>query len=77
MIVELSNNIDILLELYALINNAGVMTIADYEVQPPQIFEHTVNVNLLGPMRMVSAFLPELRKYAAEVRTRQCFEDFL
>ncbi|XP_022123600.2 D-beta-hydroxybutyrate dehydrogenase, mitochondrial [Pieris rapae] len=53
-------------KLYALINNAGVMTIADYEVQPPQIFENTINVNLMGPMRMVSTFLPELRKNASE-----------
>ncbi|CAK1547227.1 unnamed protein product [Leptosia nina] len=53
-------------KLYALVNNAGVMTIADYEVQPPEIFEKTINVNLLGPMRMVSAFLPELRKTASQ-----------
>ncbi|XP_068631768.1 retinol dehydrogenase 7 [Battus philenor] len=50
--------------LYAVVNNAGVMTIGDYEWQTPKIIENTVNVNLLGPMRVVSSFLPELRKSA-------------
>ncbi|CAH2106346.1 unnamed protein product [Euphydryas editha] len=48
-------------KLYAVINNAGVMTIGDYEWQTPQIIENTININLLGPMRVVSAFLPDLR----------------
>ncbi|KPI92986.1 D-beta-hydroxybutyrate dehydrogenase, mitochondrial [Papilio xuthus] len=51
-------------ELYAVVNNAGVMTIGDYEWQTPKIIENTINVNLLGAMRVVSAFLPELRKTA-------------
>ncbi|XP_023941391.2 D-beta-hydroxybutyrate dehydrogenase, mitochondrial isoform X2 [Bicyclus anynana] len=49
-------------KLYAVINNAGVMTIANYEWHTPQIIENTINVNLLGAMRVVSSFLPELRK---------------
>ncbi|XP_047529667.1 D-beta-hydroxybutyrate dehydrogenase, mitochondrial [Vanessa atalanta] len=51
-------------KLYAVINNAGVMTIGDYEWHTPQIIENTINVNLLGAMRVVSAFLPDLRKSA-------------
>ncbi|XP_045497291.1 D-beta-hydroxybutyrate dehydrogenase, mitochondrial [Colias croceus] len=53
-------------KLYALVNNAGVMTIADYEIQTPHIIENTINVNLLGSMRMASAFLPDLRRTATE-----------
>ncbi|XP_050346469.1 retinol dehydrogenase 7 [Nymphalis io] len=51
-------------KLYAVINNAGVMTIGDYEWHTPQIIENTINVNLLGAMTVVSAFLPDLRKSA-------------
>ncbi|XP_063618391.1 D-beta-hydroxybutyrate dehydrogenase, mitochondrial [Cydia splendana] len=47
--------------LYAVVNNAGVMTIGDYEWQTPTMIENAVNVNLLGAMRVVSAFLPQLR----------------
>ncbi|CAK1596226.1 unnamed protein product [Parnassius mnemosyne] len=53
-------------KLYAVVNNAGVMTIGDYEWQTPKIIENTINVNLLGSMRIVSSFLPELRKSAAD-----------
>ncbi|XP_050684089.1 D-beta-hydroxybutyrate dehydrogenase, mitochondrial [Leptidea sinapis] len=53
-------------KLYALVNNAGVMTIADFEVQTPKIIEETININLLGPMQMASVFLPELRRNAIE-----------
>lgn len=44
------------------------MTIGDYEWQTTKIIENTINVNLLGAMRIVSAFLPELRKSAENVR---------
>lgn len=54
--------------LYALINNAGIMIIGNYEWQTIQMVEHTINVNLLGAMRVVSAFLPDLRKSAIESR---------
>ncbi|CAG5050403.1 unnamed protein product [Parnassius apollo] len=53
-------------KLYAVVNNAGVMTIGDYEWQTPKIIENTINVNLLGSMRIATAFLPELRKSAAD-----------
>ncbi|CAH2037376.1 unnamed protein product, partial [Iphiclides podalirius] len=52
--------------LYAVVNNAGVMTIGDFEWQTPNIIENTINVNLLGAMRIVSAFLPELRRSVAD-----------
>ncbi|GBP21244.1 D-beta-hydroxybutyrate dehydrogenase, mitochondrial [Eumeta japonica] len=53
-------------KLYAVVNNAGVMTIGDYEWQTPEMIERPIAVNLLGSMRVVSAFLPELRKIAIE-----------
>ncbi|CAB3230011.1 unnamed protein product [Arctia plantaginis] len=53
-------------KLHAIINNSGVMTIGDYEWQTPAIIENTINVNLLGAMRVVSAFLPDLRCSALE-----------
>ncbi|XP_047995252.1 D-beta-hydroxybutyrate dehydrogenase, mitochondrial [Leguminivora glycinivorella] len=48
--------------LYAVVNNAGVMTIGDFEWQTPDMIENAINVNLLGAMRVTSAFLPQLRK---------------
>ncbi|XP_045772359.1 retinol dehydrogenase 7 [Maniola jurtina] len=52
-------------KLYAVVNNAGVMTVGNYEWQTPQMIENMINVNLLGAMRVVSSFLPELRKNGA------------
>lgn len=54
--------------LYAVVNNAGVMTIGDYEWNTPDIIQNTVEVNLLGTMRVISDFLPDLRRNAKEVR---------
>ncbi|XP_075973210.1 SDR family oxidoreductase shroud [Anticarsia gemmatalis] len=53
-------------KLHAVVNNSGVMTIGDYEWQTTAMIENTINVNLLGAMRVVSAFLPDLRKSALE-----------
>lgn len=43
------------------------MTIGDYEWQTPSIIENTINVNLLGAMRVASEFLPDLRRNAVSV----------
>ncbi|CAH0579300.1 unnamed protein product [Chrysodeixis includens] len=53
-------------KLHAIVNNAGVMTIGDYEWQTPTMIENTINVNFMGTMRVVSAFLPDLRRSALE-----------
>lgn len=53
--------------LHTVVNNAGVMTIGDYEWQTPSMIENTVNVNLLGPMRVISTLLPLLRISVIEV----------
>ncbi|XP_026753455.1 D-beta-hydroxybutyrate dehydrogenase, mitochondrial [Galleria mellonella] len=52
--------------LHAIVNNAGVMTVGDYEWQTPKNIENTINVNLLGAMRVVTAFLPDLRRIALD-----------
>lgn len=54
-------------ELHAVVNNAGVMTIGNFEWQTPSMIADTININLLGAMRVTSAFLPSLRKSALEV----------
>ncbi|XP_013199629.1 D-beta-hydroxybutyrate dehydrogenase, mitochondrial [Amyelois transitella] len=53
-------------KLYAVVNNAGIMTIGDYEWQTPDMIESTINVNLMGAMRVVSAFLPDLRRSSGQ-----------
>nr|WJR82371.1 short-chain dehydrogenase/reductase [Spodoptera frugiperda] len=53
-------------KLHAIVNNAGVMTIGDYEWQTASMIENAINVNLLGTMRVTSAFLPDLRQSALE-----------
>ncbi|XP_063825430.1 D-beta-hydroxybutyrate dehydrogenase, mitochondrial [Ostrinia nubilalis] len=58
-------------KLHAIVNNAGVMTIGDYEWQRPSMIEATINVNLLGAMRVVSAFLPDLRRTALQFQGAQ------
>lgn len=51
-----------------LVNNAGVLFDEDRVMRPshvdPMIFEKTLNVNVLGPMRMCDAFLPLMPKGA-------------
>ena len=56
-------------ELHAVVNNAGVMTIGEYEWQTSAMIESAINVNLLGTMRVTKAFLPDLRQSALEVST--------
>ncbi|CAG9786121.1 unnamed protein product [Diatraea saccharalis] len=56
--------------LYAVVNNAGVMMVGDYEWQTSKMIEHTIQVNLLGAMSVVSAFLPDLRREALRSGTK-------
>ncbi|KAJ8728186.1 hypothetical protein PYW08_016571 [Mythimna loreyi] len=53
-------------KLHAIVNNAGVMTIGDYEWQTPAMIESAISINLLGTMRVTAAFLPDLRISALE-----------
>ncbi|XP_043466338.1 estradiol 17-beta-dehydrogenase 2 [Leptopilina heterotoma] len=47
--------------LYALINNAGLMIIGDFEWQTDDQMLQQVNVNVIGTMRITRAILPMLR----------------
>lgn len=51
----------------ALVNNAGMMCIGEYEWQTwPQI-EQQINVNLLGTMRLTKIMLPLIRQHKARI----------
>ncbi|XP_021694992.1 D-beta-hydroxybutyrate dehydrogenase, mitochondrial [Aedes aegypti] len=54
-------------ELFALINNAGVMCFGEFEWQLERHLEQQINVNLLGTMKMTKAFLPLLRQQRGRV----------
>ena len=49
-------------ELWGLVNNAGIMTMGEAEFCTMDIFYRTAEVNQFGPVRMTKAFLPLLRK---------------
>ncbi|XP_049868836.1 D-beta-hydroxybutyrate dehydrogenase, mitochondrial [Pectinophora gossypiella] len=53
-------------KLYALVNNAGIMPTGDFECQTWSMIENVININLLGSMRVTSAFLPDLRRNAID-----------
>jgi uncharacterized oxidoreductase len=47
-------------ELNVLINNAGIMKIEDLQQGGVEVAESTILTNLLGPIRMTAALLPQL-----------------
>ncbi|UYV78739.1 hypothetical protein LAZ67_16002612 [Cordylochernes scorpioides] len=55
------------LELYALVNNAGVCIGGEFEWNTPEHQRFQVEVNLLGTLRCTQAFLPLLRKSKGRV----------
>src|SRR5262245_53385528 len=48
--------------LAGLVNNAGIGVPAPLELQPLADFRHQLEVNLFGPIAMVQAFLPLIRR---------------
>ena len=54
-------------DLNVLINNAGIMVAEDLNAEPfdPAIAEATVATNLLGPIRLTTALLPQLKRQPA------------
>ncbi len=50
--------------LNVLFNNAGVMTPEDIKAGETETAEATIATNLLGPIRLIAAFLPHLQKQA-------------
>ena len=51
-----------LLDLWGVVNNAGVCLFAEAEITTVDAFKKMWEVNCLGHFRMVKAFLPLLRK---------------
>ena len=47
--------------LYALINNAGVCVCGEFDWQTWKHIQAQVNVNILGTLRVIKAFLPLLK----------------
>ncbi|XP_065169213.1 retinol dehydrogenase 7 [Atheta coriaria] len=54
-------------ELWAVINNAGVMVFAEFEWQTDKLMSDQITVNLMGNMRMTKGFAPMLRQYRARL----------
>ncbi|XP_012533987.1 estradiol 17-beta-dehydrogenase 2 [Monomorium pharaonis] len=57
------------LVLRALVNNAGVMTLGEFEWQTQSLVEHQINVNLLGTMRITRELMPILRENRSRIIT--------
>lgn len=49
-------------ELDALIDNAGIAVAAPLEFLPPEELQHQLDVNVIGQLRVLQAFLPALRR---------------
>ncbi|XP_070566031.1 11-beta-hydroxysteroid dehydrogenase type 2-like [Ptychodera flava] len=47
--------------LWGLINNAGMLCLAEFELTPMTLTEKLMQVNCIGPMRVTKAFLPLIR----------------
>ena len=59
--IDLSLYIFSIAGLYALINNAGVCVCGEFDWQTWNHIESQVNVNILGTLRVIKAFLPLLK----------------
>ncbi len=50
-----------------MVNNAGIMSFCDVEVTPIKEWQRLYDVNVLGQVRMIQAFLPLLRRSKGRV----------
>jgi NAD(P)-dependent dehydrogenase (short-subunit alcohol dehydrogenase family) len=50
-------------QLYAVVNNAGIQSVAPVELLKESQFEHLMRTNLWGPIAVTNAFLPLLKQY--------------
>jgi NAD(P)-dependent dehydrogenase (short-subunit alcohol dehydrogenase family) len=50
------------LELWAVVNNAGIATVGNMEWMSLQSIKRVLDVNTFGPFAVTNAFLPLLRK---------------
>src|SRR5204862_931873 len=53
--------------LDGLVNNAGTVVVAPLEAVPLAVFEDQLAVNVVGPLRVTQAFLPDLRRAKGRV----------
>ena len=53
--------------LAGLVNNAGIAKPAPIELQPMADFRTQLEVNLFGPVAMIQAFLPQIRRGAGRI----------
>ncbi|XP_015929694.2 retinol dehydrogenase 7 [Parasteatoda tepidariorum] len=56
-------------ELWALVNNAGVIERGELEWTPMEIYQKQFEVNTFGVVRVTQAFLPLLRRYKGRIVT--------
>lgn len=56
-------------DLWAIINNAGVMTFGEFEWQTDQLITNQIETNLIGTMNFTHSFLPLARKYKSRIIT--------
>ena len=54
-------------ELWGLVNNAGVLEFAECEYYSVDDFCRTIDINLIGQIRMCKAFLPEIRRSSGRI----------
>lgn len=54
-------------QLYAIVNNAGLMLIAEFEWLTEEQIKEQIQVNLVGPLLLTKAFLPLIRSHKARV----------
>ncbi len=62
MLLKTFLNADLLTELWAIVNNAGVLWGFEVELTDLEYFKETMEVNGFGPIRVTKAFLPLLRQ---------------
>ncbi len=54
-------------DLWGLVNNAGVFYAAELEMTSETLFRETLDVNLLGMLRVTQTFLPMIRQARGRV----------
>lgn len=55
------------IELYAIVNNAAVMTIGEFEWLTLDSIKEQIHVNLLGPMLFTNKLLPVVRQHKSRI----------
>lgn len=56
------------LELWAVINNAGVMVFGEFEWLTERLIQHQIDINLTGTFRLTKALCPLLRQHKSSLK---------